>query len=174
MRRDLFYFFDADVKSVYNAYIKAARVVFNKDCGASPYHAVDFGLSYSTKYNMNGGSCHIHFIPYKNGTAVAARYTVAQLFGAKYEKHYGELISFVEKEVSARGKILDNIEMEEFLKDENRMLDEGLKRSASIKTPTTATNYSSADEIKKFKELLDNGIITQEEFDAKKKQLLGL
>ncbi len=33
---------------------------------------------------------------------------------------------------------------------------------------------SSADELKKFKELLDAGIITQEEFDAKKKQLLGL
>ncbi len=33
---------------------------------------------------------------------------------------------------------------------------------------------SPADEIKKFKELLDLGIITQEEFDGKKKQLLGL
>ena len=33
---------------------------------------------------------------------------------------------------------------------------------------------SGADEIKKYKELLDNGIITQEEFDAKKKQILGL
>lgn len=33
---------------------------------------------------------------------------------------------------------------------------------------------SNADEIKQFKELLDSGIITQEEFDAKKKQLLGL
>ena len=33
---------------------------------------------------------------------------------------------------------------------------------------------SNADELKKFKELLDSGIITQEEFDAKKKQLLGL
>ena len=33
---------------------------------------------------------------------------------------------------------------------------------------------SPADELKKFKELLDAGIITQEEFDAKKKQLLGL
>jgi hypothetical protein len=33
---------------------------------------------------------------------------------------------------------------------------------------------SAADEIKKFKELLDMGVITQEEFDAKKKQLLGL
>jgi predicted Zn-dependent peptidase len=33
---------------------------------------------------------------------------------------------------------------------------------------------SNADELKKFKELLDSGIITQEEFDEKKKQLLGL
>lgn len=33
---------------------------------------------------------------------------------------------------------------------------------------------SSADEILKFKKLLDDGIITQEEFEAKKKQLLGL
>lgn len=33
---------------------------------------------------------------------------------------------------------------------------------------------SEADEILKFKNLLDNGIITQDEFDAKKKQLLGL
>ena len=33
---------------------------------------------------------------------------------------------------------------------------------------------SNADELKKFKDLLDSGIITQEEFDEKKKQLLGL
>ena len=39
---------------------------------------------------------------------------------------------------------------------------------------TKQTNISQADELKKFKELLDNGVITQEEFDAKKKQLLGL
>ncbi len=31
-----------------------------------------------------------------------------------------------------------------------------------------------ADQLKKYKDLLDSGIITQEEFDAKKKQLLGL
>ncbi len=34
--------------------------------------------------------------------------------------------------------------------------------------------FSGADEILKYKELMDDGIITQEEFDAKKKQLLGL
>ena len=36
------------------------------------------------------------------------------------------------------------------------------------------THTSGADELKKYKDLLDNGVISQEEFDAKKKQLLGL
>ena len=35
-------------------------------------------------------------------------------------------------------------------------------------------HISSADEILKFKALLDQGIITQEEFNQKKKELLGL
>ncbi|MBQ3652861.1 MAG: SHOCT domain-containing protein [Synergistaceae bacterium] len=34
--------------------------------------------------------------------------------------------------------------------------------------------FSAADEIRKFKGLLDDGIITQSEFDAQKKKLLGL
>lgn len=36
------------------------------------------------------------------------------------------------------------------------------------------STVSGADEIIKYKNLLDSGIITQDEFDAKKKQLLGL
>jgi len=47
----------------------------------------------------------------------------------------------------------------------------------SLKTPKSAAaiqQTSAADELRKFKELLDMGVITQEEFDAKKKQLLGL
>lgn len=39
---------------------------------------------------------------------------------------------------------------------------------------TSAASTSNAEELQKYKELLDNGVITQEEFDAKKKQLLGL
>ena len=37
-----------------------------------------------------------------------------------------------------------------------------------------AASIIPADELKKLKELLDSGILTQEEFEAKKKQLLGL
>lgn len=39
---------------------------------------------------------------------------------------------------------------------------------------TAEDKPSSADELKKYKDLLDSGAITQEEFDAKKKELLGL
>ena len=41
-----------------------------------------------------------------------------------------------------------------------------------INMPVPQNN--SIDDLKKLKDLLDAGIITQEEFDAKKKQLLGL
>ena len=34
--------------------------------------------------------------------------------------------------------------------------------------------FSSADEIMKYKTLLDAGVITQEEFEMKKKQILNL
>lgn len=43
-----------------------------------------------------------------------------------------------------------------------------------VVTAPVAESTSNADELKKYKELLDSGVITQEEFDAKKKQLLGL
>ena len=44
----------------------------------------------------------------------------------------------------------------------------------NVVSPVSNINLSNAEELKKFKELFDAGVITQEEFDAKKKQLLGL
>lgn len=51
------------------------------------------------------------------------------------------------------------------------------KRKDELSVPQASTiiqQTSAADELKKFKELLDMGIITEEEFNAKKKELLGL
>lgn len=51
------------------------------------------------------------------------------------------------------------------------------KRILELAKPQTTVvmqQTSAADELIKFKNLLDMGVITQEEFDAKKKQLLGL
>lgn len=38
---------------------------------------------------------------------------------------------------------------------------------------TVVQNASPADEIRKFKQLFDDGLITQDEYDKKKKELLG-
>lgn len=55
----------------------------------------------------------------------------------------------------------------------NNLLQEKLSESKSTKV-SNASNISVADEILKFKNLLDSGIITQEEFEKKKSELLGL
>lgn len=47
-------------------------------------------------------------------------------------------------------------------------------QSVNLTQPTPKNNVDHAQELIKFKQLLDTGVITQEEFDAKKKQLLGL
>ena len=47
------------------------------------------------------------------------------------------------------------------------------QKKEQINTNTQKTCYGIADELKEFKELLDSGIITQEEFETKKKQLLN-
>ena len=48
---------------------------------------------------------------------------------------------------------------------------------APVRQQTAAsskTDVDTAEALKTYKELLDSGVLTQEEFDAKKKQLLGL
>ena len=46
--------------------------------------------------------------------------------------------------------------------------------SVMTQTTTASTESNTIEEIKKYKELLDAGILTEEEFAAKKRQLLGL
>ena len=51
---------------------------------------------------------------------------------------------------------------------------EGEVKKQIREEPQKIEEKSDTAKIKEYKELLDSGIITQEEFDAKKKQLLGL
>ena len=49
------------------------------------------------------------------------------------------------------------------------------QRLEAVKSPAASPAAASpADEIKKYKELMDMGVISQEEFETKKKQLLNL
>lgn len=54
------------------------------------------------------------------------------------------------------------------------VLDNLKSSNAQESIPQPPANTSAADEILKFKGLVDSGIITRDEFEAKKKQLLGL
>lgn len=44
----------------------------------------------------------------------------------------------------------------------------------SSKGTTVVNKLSEADELKKFKQLMDEGIISQEEYEIKKKQIIGI
>jgi len=67
-----------------------------------------------------------------------------------------------------------NVELEPAIRFGEVVSLNGVDFNKSTQKPISATNnsLSSADELKKFKELLDKGVITQEEFDAKKKKIL--
>ena len=67
---------------------------------------------------------------------------------------------------------VSNEKMEEVANFIKRKIDE-IKTGAS-QVATVVASVSPAEELLKFKQLLDCGVITQEEFDAKKKQLLDL
>ncbi len=54
------------------------------------------------------------------------------------------------------------------------MKDVIIEKKKSVQDKLDSSNISNADELKKYKELWDNGVISKEEFDAKKRQLLGL
>ena len=62
-------------------------------------------------------------------------------------------------------------------KSRNRIffgIPEKLKFNLKKIEPKIYTNTSNADELKKYADLRDQGIITEEEFEAKKKKLLDL
>ena len=120
MRRDICLFYQQSVPVVFDAYIKAAKERFDKDCDVNPYYSLTFGLNFSLKYNMNGGACTVHFMPYNGGTAVNVRYSIAQGAAARYEAHNRDLTKSV-AEYSNCQPTEAFIDVEEFLKPENQM-----------------------------------------------------
>lgn len=76
----------------------------------------------------------------------------------------GHKITFIASGNKVKMKWINVGEINEFV----NYVKENIGKKSS-ESPTSA-----ADEIRKYKELLDEGIITAEEFEQKKKQLLGL
>lgn len=63
---------------------------------------------------------------------------------------------------------------DEIYKVMNNLLIERQQEKVNATVAAAAPKSDETDQLKKYKDLLDSGVITQEEFDAKKKQLLGL
>lgn len=114
MRRDLCYFYPVPVQPAFDAFVQAAKQRFGKNCRIDAYKSLSFGLEYSFKYNMNGGSLTVHFMPYNNGTAIDMHYSIVQAFGAKYKKHADDVLIFVNAALGAQAQPLQ-IELDQFL-----------------------------------------------------------
>lgn len=106
MKRDIVYYYERPLNNVFAAFVQAANQQFGKNCKIDQGKTIRFALNYSFKYNMNGGAVTAHFMPYQNGTAINLRYTVVQLFGARYRQHAEDLTGFVNGLLQTQGSVI--------------------------------------------------------------------
>ncbi len=96
--------------------------------------------------------------------------------GVSYKK--GLLLGSISITNGAKTSIIENITKADTIKmaDTIKLTSEQFKQSLRENTSNVAPIQpdSSLDDLPKLKKLLDDGILTQDEFDAKKKQILGL
>jgi hypothetical protein len=126
MRRDIFHYFNASVQDVFQAYHQTIQNKFEKNATATPYYTISFALSFSFRYNMNGGSCTLHFMPYNNGTAVCVRYTLIQAIGARYGAYNQRLLEEVEKLLHVKAQNVE-LNVEAFLQPSNQAVSTPIK-----------------------------------------------
>lgn len=91
----------------------------------------------------------------------------------------GKPIPFLEGKRHPDGMYCNQCDIEAFINKNccsQEFMDQVKKDAAKLTAEKKVAEQqpSPVDEIKKYKALLDEGIISQEDFDAKKKQLLGL
>lgn len=104
------------------------------------------------------------------------KYGFIKLQNSKYANDSEEDVLFFFGSLSDTKK--EARQLYEFIKKKVNDVNEVLKTSIPVNEASAGAQKapvsSTADEILKFKQLLDMGAISQEEYDAKKKQLLGL
>ena len=119
MTHDICHYYAKPIDQVYNAYQQGIKQAFGKDADGQHPHILVFGLKFSFKYNMNGGGCHVHLMPYQNGTAVNIHYTIAQAMGAKCKAHDRDLSREVERILKVSASDL-NINTDAFAQYKNQ------------------------------------------------------
>lgn len=131
MRRDVGFYIEANIQQVYQAYLTAAsNKPFERDCKQEPFHTISFGVNFSMKYNMNGGACILHFMPYGTGTAVNIRFSIAQAAGARYGK-YAEDLNRAAQPYLPVPICPASYNMDDFLRPENQVTPVSLQQQAA-------------------------------------------
>ncbi len=95
--------------------------------------------------------------------SVSATATTSVLKGVSVATSSGRISFLVMKNAKEIYEVINNL-----------LLERQNSNKPANATTVIQQNSDEVDKLKKYKDLLDNGVITQEEFDAKKKQLLGL
>ena len=114
MKKDLCYFYPVPVEPVFDAFVQAAKRQFGKNCKIDAYKTLNFGLDYSFKYNMNGGSLTLHFMPYQGGTAIDMRYTMVQLVAGRYQKQGNDVLAFTDAALGVKAQPI-SLDINQFL-----------------------------------------------------------
>ena len=171
MRIDICHYYEKELQSVYNAYAKAIAEILGEKCTYHNGFKMSFNLSFAARYNMDSGVCTICLMPCQRGTAVNASYSATQFSEDVYRSCDEELTKNV---VSLLGvaSIIINANPEHF---ERYAATQNVTHTTSniFKNSSAQSQASLAlQELKKYKELYDSGILTEEEFVAKKEQLL--
>lgn len=105
-----------------------------------------------------------------NATSKTMCDAIYVLITTSNKRHAAKRVDFLAYSVE-RGGVTYNTAMRSAQECIARLKAVTSAQSDAVNTPGTV---SAADEIMKFKNLLDAGVLTQEGFDAKKKQLLGV
>ncbi len=148
--------------------------VQKKGGAISSFGNISFGQSIGGEAGKLAGALHSLTPP--KVEAMCVLITVKTASGLQIEK--AKLVSptfSMEKGTAAYNKNFAEVSrlctyLDELLAEKNRTASAVPVAPAASVVPA----FSAADELKKFKELLDMGVISQEDFDAKKKKLLGL
>ena len=141
-------------------------------------------------YHMQVGSAATNIL--RGGTLGGKKINYEDLTSVQFREPAGATIGFLQfaypGAIESKGGLMDMLNDENSVpihpnvyKEAKEIYEFIEKRRKEIKaeskaasTSTIIQEKSAAEQINEFKELLDLDIISQEEFDAKKKQLLGI
>ncbi len=91
MKKEFFCYYEKEPIEVFHAYRQAASQRFKKSIHAEEYWKLSVNWLTMWKYNMNAGACEINLIRHGTGTAVCVSFSVAQLYGARFDTCYNDM-----------------------------------------------------------------------------------